>query len=268
MHSHWSLVAFTLLVQTAVGSIWQTLMTLLFIQEPFAPVYFQVHVCFVLVLLGIGLTSAMGHLGKPLNSINSARNVLLSWLSKEIICVNLFAGVLAAIAAVAFFSEGVSQLGLMMGGSLAGVFAMYAMTRIYLIKTVPSWNHMGTPLTFIGSACLLGGLPAIVLLQVPGAPVLLAQGAASGEVVIGFSLLGILLKILAAQFIPFGKLTGRQRMLPVLQMIGVGILVVVLRIESSRSGASYLVALPVILISVGEYHNRKRFYDGYRRVGL
>lgn len=268
MHSHWSLVAFTLLVQTTAGSLWQLFLALLLIREPLAPRYFQVHIGFLLILLAISLLSAMAHLGKPQKSINSARNVTQSWLSKEIISVNLFAGVLVVITAAAALFQGVPQSLLLLSGSLAGAFALYTMTRIYLIRTVPAWNHTGTPLTFFGSACLLGSMPALVLFQFAGATVAAAQQAVAGAVVMGFCLLGVLLKILAARFIPYGKLTGRQQMMPILQVIGVGILALILQLESLGSAGFPLFVLPVAIICVGEYLNRKQFYESYRRVGL
>ncbi len=266
MPSPWSLVAFTLLVQTAVGSLWQTLIILLLVREPLASGYFQSHACFLLVLMGISLISAMSHLGKPLNSLNSARNVTRSWLSKEIISVNIFVGVLGIVAAVAVLFKGASQSMLMLCGSLAGGSVLYAMIRIYLIKTVPSWNHMGTPLTFIGSACLLGGLPGLILLPVVGSAIPAAQGMAVGAVAIGGSLFGIAFKILAAKSSPRG--TCDQRELPILQLAGVGMLILTQQVDMSGSGVPYLFALPVVLISVGECLNRKRFYESYCRVGL
>ena len=256
MHSHWSLVAFTLLVQTAVGSIWQLFIALMLISSPMEPHHFQIHVGILLLFLVLSLVCAMAHLGKPLKSVHFARNLRRSWLSKEIISVNIFTGILAVITAGAVAFNGAGQVLSVLCGGLAGGFALYTMTRIYLIKTVPAWNHKGTPLTFIGSACLLGSLPGFVLSQV-------GENIVSGNIVLGFCGVGLLLKFMAFKFSPLESYVGYHRMLPLLQLLGVGLLPMIhlLRLP-------VLYVFPVIMILVGEYFNRQQFYESYRRVGL
>ncbi len=256
MHSHWSLVAFTLLVQTTVGSLWQLFIVLVLISAPLDPHYFEIHISILLLILIISLICAMAHLGKPQKSVYSARNLRQSWLSKEIVSVNIFTGVLAVITAVAALFAGVAQVLLVLCGGLAGGFALYTMTCIYLIKTVPSWNHKGTPLTFIGSTFLLGSLPGLALS-------LVGENVVSGRIVIGFCVIGLLLKFMAFRFAPPKSYADSQMMLPLLQLLGVGILPMIQLLSSSA-----LYVFPVIMILVGEYFNRRQFYESYRRVGL
>ena len=256
MHSHWSLVAFTLLVQTAVGSLWQLFIALMLVSSPVEPHHFQIHVAILLLFLVLSLVCAMAHLGKPQKSVHSARNLRQSWLSKEIVSVNIFTGILAVITAVSALFAGVAQALLVLCGGLAGGFALYTMTRIYLIKTVPAWNHKGTPLTFIGSACLLGSLPGLALSQV-------GESVVSGNIVLGFCGIGLLLKFMAFKFSPPKSYAGSQWMLPLLQLLGVGLLPMIHLLSSPA-----LHVFPVIMILVGEYFNRKQFYESYRRVGL
>ncbi len=268
MHSHWSLVAFTLLVQTTAGSLWQLFLALLLISHPLDSHYFEVHIGVLSFALVTSLVSAMAHLGKPQNSVHSMRNLTQSWLSKEIVSVNLFAGILLVVAVAAVLLGNAFQLLLVLCGSLAGAAALFTMTRIYLIKTVPAWNHKGTPLTFVGSACLLGSLPGLVLLQVVGIPVVAGQSLVPWMVAMGFCVLGLFLKFLGVQLAPPNTSARPQLILPLLQLLGVGLLALLLGIPSPEGGLTYLYVMPVIMILVGEYYNRKQFYESYRRVGL
>jgi len=120
MRNHWSLVPFTLLIQSAVGSVWcvQTALFLSGGRVGLLSLKFQIIAALCLVLAG--LAAAMTHLGKPGDSLHAARNLKSSWLSREIFTVNLFAGLLAIIAALAYICPMAMNGWVMLAGSLAG----------------------------------------------------------------------------------------------------------------------------------------------------
>ena len=48
-----------------------------------------------LVLIGLGLYAALAHLAKPRLAPNALRNLAASWLSREVVLVQAFAGAVA-----------------------------------------------------------------------------------------------------------------------------------------------------------------------------
>jgi DMSO reductase anchor subunit len=271
MRKHWSLVLFTLLVQSAVGSVWcaQTALFSAGSRDDLLHLKFQIIAAVCLVLAG--LVAAMAHLGKPRDSLHAARNIKSSWLSREIFTVSLFAGLLAAMAAMTHFRPGLLNGWVLLAGSLAGGMALYAMTRVYRLKTVPSWDHAGTPLAFLGSALVLGGVQfALVLktLQIVGHD---ATGLeAFWNIAFVSTLIGFALKLCAAGVNPSRAASSGsfKAMQPVMQ--GCGVVLWTACILSGDSFGFQAVLLPLAGASLvaGEIIQRIRFYGVYRRVGL
>jgi hypothetical protein len=155
MHS-WSLVCFTLFTQSAIGLVWVSVVgrwcsgrvqTDFFIWPPVT----------ALILTGLGLFVALAHLARPGLAPHALRNLTASWLSREILSVQAFAGVVF-LSILSSLLDGSSVLILLEAAAcLLGGAAMFSMTRVYLIKTVPEWNSPATLLEFAGSVILLGG---------------------------------------------------------------------------------------------------------------
>jgi len=168
MRDHWSLVLFTLLIQTAVGGVWclqaasfggMRLMNLPYLT-------YQLVLIFMLSFVGLG--GAFLHLGKPFNSYHVIRNVNRSWLSREIVTVGIFCASLLLLMVLDRVRPGMLNGRILFIASLTGGMALVAMTRVYRLRTVPSWNHAGTPLAFLSSTLILGGLQCTVLLDLYG----------------------------------------------------------------------------------------------------
>jgi DMSO reductase anchor subunit len=274
MRKHWSLVLFTLLVQSAVGSVWCVQAALFFNggRIGLIPLKFQI----IAALCGVaaGLAVAMTHLGNPGDSRHAIRNFKSSWLSREIFTVNLFAGILAAMAALSHFNSALLNGWAMLVASFSGATALYAMTGVYRLKTVPSWNHAGTPLNFLGSALLLGGLLSMSVLKM--LTLLQAMGHdASGlenleNTAFVFVLAGLILKMIAAAVSPSGADTmGPFKTLqPVMQGCGFAFWSIYLISGGSPGLQWVLLFLAAVSLVAGEIIHRSRFYDAYQRVGL
>ena len=274
MPSHWSLVMFTLLVQSAVGSLWCLQIAHFWHGGRVDPGHLKIQILAAMVLVLAGLAAAMAHLGKPGASLQAAKNVKTSWLSREILSVNLFAGLLAVLAVLAQIRPGAVNAWLLLVASLAGGAVLYAMTRVYRLRTVPAWNHAGTPLAFVGSALLLGGLLVTLVLQI----LVLHRGsgqAAMGQGGLGIeslfaALMGLVLKILAGKVKPCGAMAAwpSKTRQPVLQGAGVGLwMISVLAAGNPVFQALLLFAAAVCLVT-GEIMHRTQFYSSYQRVGL
>ena len=274
MRRHWSLVIFTLLVQSAVGSVWCVQAALFLSGGLVGVLHFKFQIVAALCLVLAGLAAAMTHLGKPGDSLHAVKNFKSSWLSREIFSVNLFAGVLAVMAVSAYIHPATLKGWLMLVGSLTGGTALYAMTGVYRLRTVPSWNHAGTPLNFLGSALLLGGLlctlvlKMLTLLQVVGHDALGLDGYRN----IAFIavLVGFILKMLAGGVSPSGATPSGpfKTLQPVLQGCGVALWMVYLLSGGSPGFQSVLLSLAAVSLIVGEIIHRIQFYDSYQRVGL
>ncbi|MGB2078729.1 MAG: DmsC/YnfH family molybdoenzyme membrane anchor subunit [Vibrio sp.] len=121
---------------------------------------------FMLALMGLGFMASTMHLGSPLRMFNSLNRVGASWLSNEILTCSVFfgfAGLYWLGALTGKVSASVQKL-LLVLGMLAGLIAMYAMTHVYLINTVPTWNNGFTPLAFALTVIISGFAFASVIL--------------------------------------------------------------------------------------------------------
>jgi len=222
-----------------------------------------------------GLAGAVVHLGKPGASFHAIRNFKRSWLSREIFTVTLFAGILAIMAVLTHVRPGALNGWVMLMASLAGGAVLYAMTRLYRLRTVPSWNHAGTPLNFLGSALLLGGLLFTLVLNIVTVIPSIDHNALGADVSrnIAFiaALVGLMLKVPAAGVNPSGRADSAapfKTLQPVMQGCGVALWTVSILSGGSPGFQTALLSLAAVSVVAGEIIHRIQFYDTYHRVGL
>lgn len=275
MRNHWSLVLFTLLVQSAVGSVWCVQVALFLSGGRFGISHLKLQVLATLCVVVVGQVVAMAHLGRPSASLHAVRNFKRSWLSREVFAVHFFAGVLAILAVLAQVSPGASNAWLMLMGSLAGGAVLYAMTRVYQLRTVPSWNHAGTPLNFLGSALLLGGLQFMLVLSVLTVVPSVSHDALGVDIFqiipLIAVLVGFMLKVLVAGVNPSEGVNSAglfKTAQPVMQGCGTALCAISMLSGGSASFQSALLTLAAVSLITGEIIHRVRFYNTYRRVGL
>ncbi len=111
----------------------------------------------VLVLLVAALAVSTLHLGRRRNAARALRNLRSSWLSREL----LLAAALLATTVMACWPEQAWAGWLTV--PLAAAF-LYGMARVYMQRTVPTWDGRQTPVAFGSTALLLGGLLLNVVL--------------------------------------------------------------------------------------------------------
>jgi DMSO reductase anchor subunit len=271
MNRHKSLVAFTLLIQSAIGSVWCIGIALLRGDNPLS---YGWHADVALLFVITGLCFSIGHLGKPGICFYAIRNIRHSWLSREIAASVTFAAALTVMTFTSLWPGGLN-VWVVLAASVIGGFALYAMAKAYRLRTVPSWNHGGTVLDFLGSALLLGGLQftvvSDVLIAVTGSKSDFTGPAFSGYTGLFVALVGFLFKL------PYphparshAKATGMPFDFSQSILQGVGI---VLWVASVISEYSYCIELAFLLLAaafmmMGETIRRIRFYGSYSSAGL
>jgi anaerobic dimethyl sulfoxide reductase subunit B (iron-sulfur subunit) len=142
----WSLVCFTLLLQIAAG------LSLFLLAAPNAAGQSLVP---ALTLLAI--VASFQHLGRKEVASGALVNLRSSWLSREILLTVVFL-VLGLWASTPF--GGLAGKVLL---AASGLFLIYGMARVYMLRTVPVWNRWTTPAGFLATALVLGGLLALAL---------------------------------------------------------------------------------------------------------
>lgn len=176
MHER-SLVAFTLLAQTAAGAF-VTLAALQFLLVPNTLARLnRVALPLFAALMLAGLLISLLHLGNPARAMSAIINVKSSWLSREIVTATLFGGLSVLSAGLAWLSVPTLTTRIAVGGAaIAGLAMVYCMARVYRLRTVPAWNTRRTAAAFFGTAAVLGGLAAGAIAK-PGAMVALVAVA-------------------------------------------------------------------------------------------
>jgi Tat-targeted selenate reductase subunit YnfH len=276
---NWSLVCFTLFTQSAIGLVWVSVMGRWFGGGTRAD--FSIGpMSITLILTGLGLYAALAHLAKPRLAPNALRNLTASWLSREVLLVQAFAGAVALLILISLLDTSSGLVILEAAACLLGGAALFAMTRVYLLKTVPVWNSPATLLEFAGSAMLLGGALGAVLTafrdtdQSGWSPALIVAA-------IGL-LLGLILKFaaispaLAAEqaaraqtwYEPADAPLSICRALTVRIGLNLAGLVLILT-AMNGSGPTWLWScLCLVCLGTAEVVGRQRFYKAYRRLGL
>jgi DMSO reductase anchor subunit len=275
----WSLVSFTLLTQSAIGLVWVRVVGRWFgAGEQAAFVTFPM--LLALVLTALGLYAALAHLTKPRLAPHAMRNIAASWLSREVLLVQAFAGAVALTILLALLATTSGLVIMETAACLLGGAALFAMTRAYLLKTVPVWNSPATPLAFAGSALLLGGALGVVLTTVtatepPGlSPALVAAGIGiAAGLLLGLAAISAALTAEQATqgqtwYEPVNEPLSTAQALTLrmgLNLAGLGAFSAAI----GGSGSAWLWScLALACLAAGEVLGRWRFYLAYRRVGL
>ena len=149
----WSLVFFTLLTQMAVGSfsVWG-LMWVFASSDISIPVNFSQSILgATLLLLVLGGMFAFWHLGNPFRAGYALSNLRSSWLSRE----GLLSGCFGLFVFWMFSAQNINISKIILTIT-CGFLLVLSISRLYMLRTVPVWNNLGTPATFFCSTVLLG----------------------------------------------------------------------------------------------------------------
>ncbi|PMG52861.1 dimethylsulfoxide reductase [Vibrio splendidus] len=156
----WSLIFFTVLAQTAVGGyLLIGARALVLGQDEEKLNSYKVPMFILWALMGLGFMFSTTHLGSPLRAFNAFNQLGSAWLSNEVFFGAAFfaVGGLQWLLSVVKKGGVAIQKALMVGAMVLGVIFMYAMINVYMINTVPTWDNIYTPLSFI-MTMVVGGL--------------------------------------------------------------------------------------------------------------
>ena len=280
-HREWPLVFFTLLTQLAVG---------LFVLWGFSAVAFPIFgsgsefvsvaqpvLVTALGALMVGALAAGFHLGRPAGAFFSISAWQRSWLSREALFSIGFGGDVALVLALDFlgFKGSLVELAAVAAGASLGFGLIASISRLYQLRTVPAWNHAGTPAAFVTTSLLTGAAALMVILQLGWSGI--AQVA---EFTVQANRLIILLVVVQAVIFSGSmiylsnqgrtglesvRLLGTKLRLPLAVRwitAGAGLLLLVF----GTSAWLYVSAYGLLLVS--EVFGRFLFYGIYQRSGL
>jgi DMSO reductase anchor subunit len=178
MLKEWPLVAFTIAGQVAVGSF-LLLFPLLILSSPGTSwsaaarhtVLIVWGMIFGLIAIAAGLS--FFHLHHPFRARRVLANFRSSWLSREI----FFELAFMALVVLAFFlvwtghTRGLFLRTVMSVAALAGILFLVSMSKLYMLKSLPTWNSAYTGISFSLTAMTSGAMAtAWVTGSPPGVP--------------------------------------------------------------------------------------------------
>ena len=288
MGGEWSLVAFTIIGQTAVG-IYVFLGAPFFFSSEFgrAGAGGEIRLAFALAVFGLlaaATALAFFHLHHPVRAYRVLRNLENSWLSREIFFEIAFMGITGLLGFCEWrrFGGAVLLRTLYVFGGFSGVLFLLAMSKLYMLPAVRAWDHPYTPLSFSLTTVVLGGLAAAVFFGRPG-PL-----QTSPRPFLMLSLFGIAGSFINALLLapghgPFGAKReaslrppggwlSRLHAARLMLLLTGAVLLVSLLVAGSRPAqksapATVLLMAAVLLASAGEISGRFHFYSllGRRR---
>lgn len=289
MDNHeWPLVFFTLLSQLSMGILLAAMVVLVVMQDQALAAHLPLRNLMLLTALlamGVALVLSFLHLANPLHSVYALSNMGSSFLSREILMVSVFTFLLA-------LSWGSVRWGIPPAPAfqmlfpvalLSGLILVWVMARLYMIPTVPSWNHPLTLLQFFNSGLLLGSLTLLLLvlvLQQQGANIPQLQKV--GNILFVLAVAGVLVHLytaLVAPQPPTALLAGfpatatplalkLSRVLLILS--GLTLLLWWYKDFSPQSATEFSIPflLACLLVLAAEILGRYGFYASYYRVGV
>ena len=166
----WQLVFFTIFVQMSVGIFILYGLALIFLPNQFLigdGYLFNTILNICLVIIIFAVTVALTHLSQPLRSIFVFANMKASWLSREALQGFLFGLILLLLRSrdALFPANDLLQQVLIGLGLMVGISLIYTISRLYMLRTVPTWNNLSTPLAFYLTSFLLGALAIVTILN-------------------------------------------------------------------------------------------------------
>ncbi|KLU59301.1 anaerobic dimethyl sulfoxide reductase chain C [Peptococcaceae bacterium CEB3] len=161
----WPLVVFTVVGEAAIGIV----LALWWLDRPKADSALDsaLYKKATLVsggLLVLALVASLFHLGRPEYAYRTLSHLDSSWLSREILFFLLASAAWLYLFVQARQSQGKRRLAAGLTGIL-GLLGILSSSMIYVLPRVPAWDSVQTPLFFLLTAGLLGGLVLLVLGQ-------------------------------------------------------------------------------------------------------
>jgi anaerobic dimethyl sulfoxide reductase subunit C (anchor subunit) len=296
----WPLVIFTLLVQMAVGlfillTTFRSVMPASTATYNFDNLHSTVYWIITLLLI-IGVFAGAFHLNRPTNARLAMANWKESWLSREVILGLIFGSIVLTLSLgsrMEIRSAFVRNL-LPIIGSIVAIALLYAISRIYMLRTVLTWDNIAVPLSFFTTSLLLGSILFSILMAIQGPSLVtsdpqtttvskLLEGISTGSLVL------IFIQILLS-YVMFRGFRAHVRLMDhsletlwakyrlfFMSRLGLGLIGIALYVNSMDQFISHihsegpwaiLLFGPFLLIFLSEASGRILFYASYKSVGI
>ena len=287
--TEWSLILFTLLVQSAAGLVIVSEVARFAAGKGKADALFTWTAPTAALLAAGGMLVSMAHLGTPTHCIFTVTNVGNSWLSREILASGVFFGLLLALSMMRAKGVGTGVLAALT--AVAGFCAVFMMARVYQLHTVPVWNSGATDLNFFGTMFLMGAVSGGLLLGMqmqscgdeasPWRNRLFGIVAAAGALGLALQFIGIPLSMLSGNAVNEHGISALNSLIA--QGTGIFVLRVLLAVAGAAlfgwaviraiskkiDGSMIAVAFcSLACVTTGELLGRLLFYTSYTRIGL
>ncbi|MFO7892721.1 MAG: DmsC/YnfH family molybdoenzyme membrane anchor subunit [Longimicrobiales bacterium] len=239
------------------------------------------------VLLAAASAAAVLHLGSPRNAWRALTGLGSSWLSREILLAVAF-GVTWLLATV-LIAAGAGSAGLrawvLTVAVLPGLGLVYAMARVYRLRTVPVWDTVLTPTGFFLTTAVLGSLGAALALALAGPGWEPAIRGLAWVAMAGLMAELALLPLVRGQ-VAAGRraadpglwrdLPGRWATVGRAALLGAALVASAGALFMATVGAGTVgmtlvppsLAAALVASAAGEVVGRAAFYAGYARVGM
>jgi anaerobic dimethyl sulfoxide reductase subunit B (iron-sulfur subunit) len=259
----WSLVAFTLLAQLAAGTVLVGSVSGWIAMSPDSELRAGPEWLVAGVAIAVALLLSLRHLGAPRRALLAACNWRTSWLSREIIAGVAFTVACVAAVVLGEYGSGL-PVGLLWLASLFALTLLVSMSGVYMLRTVPTWNSLRTPVSFAATALVLGSVTTAVLHQ--------AGGGVSGpsrllELAVAALIVGRLIEHWGDRTTAAGSRAVRIfRTLSPLSALGSVALLGTILVAGDSGGT--LLVLATVLALISEVAARHRFFEVYSRTGI
>ncbi len=166
--NEWPLIFFTLFSQISVGMVVCVMILAASFRKRSLRAITALHKAILLTSLafmGVALLISFLHLTQPLHAMHALDGIKTSWLSREILLASVFLCLLAASYLSLHFRLliGKHHLMLLSVTALAGLLLIYTMVRLYMLPTIPAWDHASTPVSFFNTALLAGSATTLAI---------------------------------------------------------------------------------------------------------
>ncbi len=200
MHPEMSLVFLTVLAGIGQGIFILYLVLEIILVGTLSPVFAYSSLLSCIALQYLGAAASLLHLGNPQRAWKAVRMWKHSWLSREILTMGGFMGLVHLYLIAMYFGRGYTELVII--GSLAVLFSIgfyVSSSMLYAtIRFIKEWANGFTPLNFALSGLLVGSAIGFTLLHLiqPDIPVLKAVNV----LVILLTLVAMIIKLLTFRF--------------------------------------------------------------------
>ena len=301
----WALPVYTILIQTATGS----LLFLWFIRLGQSrrqdlnekSRLLDIPLTIILVTIAFAMIGSHFHLGRPFLSLLAVANLGSSWLSREILLTILLFLFTLSIWVLRRVRGASGRLIDILGwlGILSGWILIYCMARIYLLPTQVAWNSPATILYYIATTLLLGSSALLAMLwmeqhfaevrdQETSKPIFIRNTqllAVMGGVVLSAAAVEITLELFRMNWLQSGNVVARTSLnllVELYQPLLYARVALVLfgsgwlaynTFQVVRDNTRYhVLLLPIyssfLLLMIGEILGRFLFYATHVRVGI